>query len=79
MSPAHLPSSLIPATQHPRDRFMHPGVDLEVARVLGGEPQLYAAIGTYVSAFHITGRIFYGNSEQPLARWPLAYLAFIFH
>ena len=74
-----LPNLLIPATQHSRDGLMHPRVDLQVARVLRGEPQLYAAIGAYVSAFRIAGCIFHGDSEQPLAGWPLAYLAFLFH
>ncbi len=72
-------SPLILAAQDPRDRLMHPGVYLQVTSVLGREPQLYAAIGAYMSTFNITCRIFHGNSEEPLARRPLAYLAFIFH
>ncbi len=73
------PGPLIAAAQYARDRLMHPWVDLQVTSVLGRQPQLYAAIGAYVSGFRVTGRIFHGDSKEPLACWPLAYLAFIFH
>ena len=72
-------SPLIPAAQDSCDRLMHPGVYLQVTSVLRCKPQLYAAIGAYVCTFNVTRRIFHRNSEEPLARWPLAYLAFIFH
>jgi len=73
------PNSLIAAAQHPGDSLMHPGVYLQIANVLRREPQLDAAIGAYVGGFCVTGCIFYGDSEEPLACWPLAYLAFITH
>jgi len=70
---------LIPAPQHPGDRLMHPRVYLQVTGALRCQAQLYAAISTYVGRFRVAGRIFHGKSKEPLADWPLADLAFIFH
>jgi hypothetical protein len=72
-------NSLIAAAQHSRDRLMYPRVYLQITNMLRCKPQLYAAIGAYVGGVGITGRIFHGDSYKPLARWPLAYLAFILH
>jgi hypothetical protein len=58
---------------------MHPWVYLKVTYVLRCEPQFYAAIGAYVGGLGVTGGVFHGDSEEPLAYWPLADLAFIFH
>ncbi|MGA8659867.1 MAG: hypothetical protein WB586_27420 [Chthoniobacterales bacterium] len=58
---------------------MHPRVYLQVTNVLRREPQFYAAIGAYVGGLGVTGSVFHGDSEEPLAYWPLTDLAFIFH
>ena len=70
---------LVAAAQHPGDRLMHPRVYLQVTDMLRCDPQLYAAIGAHMGGLGVPGRIFHGDSEQPLADWPPAYLAFIFH
>lgn len=58
---------------------MYPGVYLQVTGVLGREPQLYAAVATYMSGLRIPGGILHGNFKKPLVHWPLADLAFISH
>ena len=58
---------------------MHPRVYLQVTDTLRSEAELYATIGAYVGSLRVTGRIFDGDSEEPLGHWPAADLAFIFH
>jgi hypothetical protein len=58
---------------------MDPRVYLQVAGVLRREPQLDAAVGTNMSSLGVPSRILYGNSEQPVADWPLADLASVYH
>ena len=70
---------LIASAQYPGDRLMYPRVYLQVTNVLRCKAQLYAAIGAYVGGLGITGGVLHSDSHKPLARRPLAYLAFILH
>src|ERR1700741_2840292 len=75
------PSSnpLLAATQYPGDRLMYPRVYLQITGVLRCKPQLNTTVGAHVSGLCVAGRILHDDSEEPLARWPLADLTLVVH
>lgn len=54
---------------------MDPRVDLQVAVVLRGKPQLDATIGADMSDRRIAGGVLDSDFQQPVAHRPLADLA----
>ncbi|MBV8506507.1 MAG: hypothetical protein JOZ11_11970 [Alphaproteobacteria bacterium] len=58
---------------------MDPRVDLQVAVVLRGKPQLDATIGANMSDRSIAGGVLNSNFQQPMAQQPLADLASTSH
>jgi len=69
----------VATSQDASDRLVHPGIDLQVAIALGCEPQLYAAIGTYVSHLGVASRILHGDFQEPMGERSQADLTLVFH
>src|SRR5579863_298999 len=70
--------SLFAPAQDARRRLMHPRIDLEIALLLRGQPQLDAAVGADQRLLREAAAILDRQLEQPLVRQPAAYFTSIF-